>query len=158
MNCVHCGCEMPEGKRTDAKYCSKSCGNKARNKRYRGTDKHKNAMQRWNESNHEKNWMSHIKYKCKVNNIPFNLTLEDFVIPEKCPLLGTKLTVNNKVHGVDTPTMDRIDPKGGYVKGNVWVISHLANVMKNEATLEQAEMLVENWRKEIERRRSICET
>lgn len=33
--------------------------------------------------------------------------------------------------------MDKIIPEKGYVKGNVRVISALANLMKNNATIEQ---------------------
>jgi len=34
----------------------------------------------------------------------------------------------------------------GYVKGNVWVISHRANTMKSNADLDEMIMFVENWK------------
>ena len=36
-----------------------------------------------------------------------------------------------------SPSVDRIDPTKGYVRGNVRVISYLANRMKSNATVDQ---------------------
>lgn len=38
-----------------------------------------------------KEMLRHAKYRAKSLNLPFNLTSDDIVIPEKCPLLNTKL-------------------------------------------------------------------
>lgn len=45
--------------------------------------------------------------------------------------------------GPTTPSLDRIVPERGYVRGNVEVISWEANRLKNSATLEQLEALVD---------------
>jgi hypothetical protein len=37
----------------------------------------------------------------------------------------------------DAPSLDKIDPKLGYVPGNIQVISHKANAMKWDATREE---------------------
>lgn len=46
-----------------------------------------------------------------------------------------------------SPTLDRIVPEKGYVKGNVAVISHKANRIKNNGSLEELEAVVSYTKK-----------
>ena len=87
----------------------------------------------------------HIRTRAKQKGLDFNLDPEDIVYPELCPLLGIKLefATGNKP-AAHSPSIDRIDPSKGYVKGNVWVISHKANTIKHNATLDELEKLVNN--------------
>jgi hypothetical protein len=87
------------------------------------------------------------RYRANKKGIAFNLTKEDLVVPKVCPLLGIKLESQiGKGYAKDnSPTLDRLDPSKGYVKGNVWIISMKANRIKNDATLEEIKTLVENW-------------
>lgn len=65
----------------------------------------------------------------------FNLTIDDIVIPEKCPLLEVPLSTDPKdFNEPNYYTCDRIDSSKGLVKGNIQVISLRANKMKNKAT------------------------
>lgn len=87
------------------------------------------------------------KQRAKRDNLSFNITYEDITIPEYCPLLGIKLNNhlgegNNLVE--DSPSIDKIIPSLGYIKGNVWVISNKANRIKSNATFEELELLVNN--------------
>jgi hypothetical protein len=77
------------------------------------------------------------KTRAKRKNLPFDISVSDIVIPEVCPILGIKLKTNVKTVGYDSPSLDRIVPELGYVKNNIQVVSHLANTMKNSATIEQ---------------------
>lgn len=77
-----------------------------------------------------------VKSRCKRLGIPFNLTLDDLIVPEFCPYLKIPLKWDNGLK-FDTPSIDRIVPEKGYIKGNVQVISQRANLMKNDASLEQ---------------------
>lgn len=78
--------------------------------------------------------LSLCKTRAKRFNVPFDITEEDIVIPTVCPALGIPLE-NFKSRGPrdSSATVDRIDPSKGYVKGNVAVISGLANRIKNNA-------------------------
>jgi len=81
--------------------------------------------------------LAHLKQKCKKDGIPFNLDRYDLVVPEYCPVLGMKLKCNARARGDDSASVDRINPRGGYVKGNIVVVSCLANFIKYTATWEQ---------------------
>jgi hypothetical protein len=68
----------------------------------------------------------------------FTISVEDIVIPEYCPYLKIKLSTDlNDYKCPNYYTGDRIDSNFGYIKGNVQVLSFLANTMKNNATIEQ---------------------
>lgn len=90
-----------------------------------------------------------IKSKCKKQNIPFDLTLDDLVIPTHCPIFGIPLSFGVKTSNVfrdkrgqvtvpmDSPSVDRIVPEKGYVKGNIVVISYRANLIKTNASVSE---------------------
>ena len=85
------------------------------------------------------NWA---RRRVKESGLPYNLTVDDFEIPEFCPVLGIPLKVGKgKLHDF-SPTLDRLVPELGYVKGNVEVISYKANRMRNNATLDELKLLV----------------
>ena len=89
--------------------------------------------------------LTRAKSRAKIGNIPFNLTLEDISIPDTCPLLGIPIKVQpKKGYHPNSPSLDKIIPEKGYIKGNVWVISNRANTLKNDATLTELKTLVEN--------------
>lgn len=60
------------------------------------------------------------------------MTLDDIQIPATCPALGIRLIAGSS--GSRSPTLDRIIPSLGYTKGNVVVISALANAIKSSGT------------------------
>jgi hypothetical protein len=67
------------------------------------------------------------KKRAKDNSQEFNITVKDIVIPEFCPILGIPLKKGDgKIHA-GPPSLDKVDPSRGYVKGNVQVISYEAN-------------------------------
>lgn len=90
------------------------------------------------------------KKRAKDKNLEFNITIEDISIPSICPLLQISLFPGENKMSDNSPTIDRINPKLGYIKGNVWVISNKANRFKNDATLEELELLVANLRRKLE--------
>ncbi len=76
--------------------------------------------------------------RAKKANLDFNLEISDITVPSVCPILGIPLVthMNDGHHAADrdSPSLDRIDPRKGYVKGNVRVISYRANAMKQDAS------------------------
>lgn len=83
-----------------------------------------------------------VKSSAKRRGIEFNLHPEDFEIVENCPIFGEVLSYKNFFGKSDSnsdffATMDRKDPSKGYVPGNVWIISRLANNMKSSASPDQ---------------------
>jgi hypothetical protein len=91
--------------------------------------------------------LARAKSRAKKNNLPFNIELGDIVIPEKCPLLGIKIQSTEVRNSPNNPSLDKIIPEKGYIKGNVWIISNRANTLKNDASLQELELLVENLKK-----------
>ncbi len=68
------------------------------------------------------------------------LEFTDVVWPTHCPALGIELDYGKKPKGHasdNSPSLDRLDSSRGYVKGNVLVVSCLANRIKNSSTPAQ---------------------
>jgi len=88
--------------------------------------------------------LSKAKERAKKKNIPFDITADDFIVPERCPILGTKLKSGDRKVCNTSPTIDRIRPELGYVKGNIQVVSYRANTLKSNATIEELLKVVEH--------------
>ena len=82
------------------------------------------------------------KSRAVRNGVEFDLTLDDVVIPVLCPVFGTPLALGTVKENDNSPSLDRVNNKRGYVRGNVWVISKKANMIKNNGTLSELKMLV----------------
>jgi hypothetical protein len=109
-------------------------------KRYRELNKEKRSIQSKQHyqskrlisfiENPSKYLWSVAKSRAKKFGLEFNISIEDVVIPEFCPIIGCKLIKGNG-HRPDAPSLDRIDNSKGYIKGNVRVISREANLKKS---------------------------
>ena len=84
-------------------------------------------------------FIKRVKERAKKQRLPVLITEDDIITSSYCPILGIELKVNHGALGgrSDSPSIDRKDSTQGYVKGNVWIISQLANQMKSNATPEQ---------------------
>lgn len=110
--------------------------------------KENRAKRREDEVNYaRKNPERHLLFAAKRSatrrGLQFNLTLEDIIIPEYCPILNIKLSEVRQKDGAkpESPSVDRIDTTKGYIKGNVGIISWKANTHKSALTLEDIERL-----------------
>jgi len=74
--------------------------------------------------------------RAQKRGLPFDLIVEDINVPRFCPALGIPLyrASGRRAQGPNSPTLDRITPELGYVRGNVRVISSRANQIKSDAT------------------------
>lgn len=133
---------------------------KRRKRRERGLQKQgrksyteeEKAQAKSQRSNWEKEWRpEYFSYKpekrliwaarkrAKEKGLEFDIEESDIHVPTHCPYLNIELVPHvprgNKRD--QCMSLDRVDNSKGYIKGNVEVISHLANSMKNSASQEQ---------------------
>ena len=85
--------------------------------------------------------LSAAKKRAKEKSIEFSLTREDLTVPEFCPILGIRIEANERRWQDSSPSIDRVDPKRGYVRDNVQIVSSRANRIKNDATVDKLERI-----------------
>jgi hypothetical protein len=99
---------------------------------------------------HEEDWRRrpffNSRSRAKRDGLSFDLSLEDIVTPKVCPWFGIPL-LRAKERTDNSPSLDRLVPSKGYVRGNVIVVSDLANRIKNSGTLEQIQAVADGLRK-----------
>ena len=76
--------------------------------------------------------------RSEKKNAKVSLTKEDIkeIVVTRCPILGIELIIGAQ-DWYNSPSLDRIDNTKGYEKGNVIMVSHMANSIKNQATPDQ---------------------
>ena len=91
------------------------------------------SKRQWIDKTYPKKIFDRAKTRASRKGLEFSISLEDIIIPDVCPVLKTKM---------ETPSIDRIDSSKGYIKGNIRIISNRANMLKNNATLEEMRLIV----------------
>lgn len=109
----------------------------------------KEVRKKFYENNPQSRLLEGARRRARERGMPCDITKEDIVIPEFCPYLGIPLKRIPGRQSDGTPSIDRIIPELGYVKGNIIVVSWRANNLKCNATLEELKTLVENLEKVI---------
>lgn len=121
-------------------------------------DKQRLAERRWRQQNPVMTKTSAMvrdaKRRAKTKNTPFEIDLDyvRFIVGHNaqfasyCPIFGVPLDWScERGSGIsalpNSPSLDRIDPERGYVKGNVWIISHRANRIKSDASHEELKLV-----------------
>ena len=82
------------------------------------------------------------KNRAKSQGVPFDITEEDIKIPDYCPVYAIPLSRSNGKPSDGSPSLDKVIPELGYVKGNVRVISNLANRRKSDSSEEDLKLLL----------------
>lgn len=128
---------------TPFKQCPQCRGKDAEKKKLRSKS-HKNRIQKSyrQSSRGHKTWVSARK-RAKDKNLPFDLTVtfinNMFEMNDGyCPVLKTPITETNPL------SIDRIVPALGYVQNNVRLISYRANLLKNNATIQEIELILQD--------------
>lgn len=107
-----------------------------------GLRAHKEAQVRWwNNVSHTKLLLYAARRRAKLHGIECSITEDDIIIPERCPILDIPIKRSKEKQTSSSPSLDRVDPTLGYVKGNVRVISYKANACKSNMTSQQIERL-----------------
>jgi hypothetical protein len=99
----------------------------------------------WQRRNHSKEYKlwHQARQRAKQANIPFEIEIEDIVIPDICPAIGIPIVLTNDKQCSDSPSIDRIDNEKGYTKDNIQVISWRANRLKWNGTLDEIKGILE---------------
>lgn len=90
--------------------------------------------------------VANARMRAKKAGVPCTIRASDIQIPATCPVLGIPLQVapwtGRRAPQAGSPSLDRIHPALGYVPGNIRVISHRANMLKNNATIAELEAVL----------------
>lgn len=124
----------------------------AKNWKAENSDKNKSITKQWKLDNAEhcseykKDWykrnptalfLKGAKARAKQFNVPCSIKRCDIVLPDICPILGIPLVFGDGKRTDNSPSLDRIIPKLGYVVGNIAVISFRANMIKSLGTADE---------------------
>jgi hypothetical protein len=92
--------------------------------------------------------LGNARRRSKKRGAPCSIVIEDIaeLMVDTCPILGFHLEVGDG-NWQNSPSMDRIDNTKGYEKGNVIIVSRLANVIKNQATPSQIKKVADFYMK-----------
>lgn len=102
----------------------------------------------WNHEDYRRRMFHMAKGRAVKLGVPFNLeSIEDIKYMTHCPILGVELSIGSGLHHDYSPSLDRVVQELGYVKGNVIVISFLANKIKSNATPEQIMAVAKFYKK-----------
>jgi len=101
-----------------------------------------------------KNRIRAIKTRAKDKSIPFNITVEDlkniYTNQEgKCFYTDVEMQIPSSTEGICKATLtlsvDKINPKLGYTKGNIVLCTRRANSIKGNCTLEEMKEWLPSW-------------
>ena len=121
----------------------------------KGVEWHRAYQRRYQKAARHMNPARHLfmgaKRRAAQKGIPFSIVQSDIVVPEFCPVLGIRLKVNDGCGPrFDSPSIDRIMPSLGYVKGNVIVVSQRANTIKSNALVDEIQAVANFYRRLID--------
>lgn len=162
--CKHCNRELPfeafnkdknrlDGRKSRCRECD-AASFQAKYQDPAWREAHGNRAKRWRarlkDADPARLWaydaLANAKMRAKRSGVPCSITMLDVVgvVVDTCPLLGLPLVyATGKIHD-NSPTLDRKLCAKGYTKDNIAVISHRANRLKSDSTVEELQTLLSN--------------
>ena len=113
-------------------------------------EKNKVYQSRYRDSNRFAIRMRSCRARAKEKSLAFDIDT-DYIVSiwtGICPVFKTELDINSKRGQKGHAQLDKIDPKLGYIRGNVVWLSERANRIKDDATTEDLEKLLQ-WLKSL---------
>lgn len=146
LNCKVCDKEF-EPNSSAHKICSDGCREKQQSdsrKAWRTKTPHHRKVwagysYSWRARNIVRARLTLVRTRAKSLGLPFELSEEDVIIPKICPVLGIPIDSTREGRW----TFDKIIPSLGYTKANTRIISSRANRLKNDASLEELEKIIQ---------------
>lgn len=138
--CVHC--EKPYSSNANrTKYCSVNCSEAAHYAKHMMSPKFRLSR-----------LCGMAKNRAKNKGLPFNISAEYMLTlwTGKCSLTGVDFVLGKRHAGrvqPYTPSIDRIVPALGYVKGNVRLVTYQMNVALSEFGVGQFEKFINQYMK-----------
>ena len=110
----------------------------------RDRERDNKAQREWRKRNPFRFKCSSKRQDCNKRGIIFDLTPEylERIWTGKCAILEVEMDILSHKDSLYAPQLDRIDPDGGYVEGNVVWLSRRANNIKGNATIRELEAVV----------------
>lgn len=88
----------------------------------------------------DKALLERARKRARRRGIRYSLRRSDITMPTTCPVLGLTIVAGG-TRASTSPSLDRIDPRQGYLPGNVRVISDKANRLKGHRDLHDIQRL-----------------
>ena len=94
--------------------------------------------------------ISSIKSRCQRKNIPFNLSEYEIELNQRidsgvCEVSGFPLRLVYGKQNYDSPSIDRIDPKKGYVYENVRIVAFAVNASMGNWGEAKFRQIMKKW-------------
>lgn len=144
--CVKCG----------NTYTTKQCSYCERIRWRERVTKDVEKRKQYTQAQHEANDRNVVRYliriarsRAKELGVECTISVNDVPLVHICPITLREMHRHRGSFDVDSYSLDRVDPKLGYVPGNVRVISWGANNAKNALSLGEVERLLAYMKGEI---------
>lgn len=112
-----------------------------RAKQYRTRLKSEDPIKLW-----AKDALANAKQRARKGNFIFSLSMSDLIerVVPTCPLLGLPLVYSGDDLRSNAATLDKKYPDRGYTPDNIGIISHRANRLKSDSSIEELQTLLNN--------------